>query len=146
MKHRARKHACARRPIRFVRGGRGKAPSRGLTLLELLVCSFVVALIAVSTMRALGDGRVMRERAKHRAELALLAQSELDRLRSLPMAKLAEGQQAVHREAWPQTVSAVETVRKRGDGFLEISVGMTRKSPGGDFKAALVSIHPGGRR
>ncbi len=120
--------------------------SHGMTLLEMLLCMFIISLIAVSTATVLGNGRVLREKAKHRAELALLAQSKLDRLRSKPLAQLAEGQQMVHHDEWPASVSIVETIRKRNDGFLELNISADRKSPGGDLKVVLTSIHPGGRR
>lgn len=122
------------------------AHHHGLTLLEMLLCILVVTILAVTTAQVLGDGRVLRERAKHRAELALFAQSELDRLRAAPIGQLAVGQQAIHRDAWPASVGATATIRKRSDGFLELSVRTERKSPSADFAAVLTSIHPGGRR
>src|SRR5262245_30860924 len=43
----------------------------GVTLLELLIACFILSLIAVCTAEVLGNGRMLRERAKHRNELAL---------------------------------------------------------------------------
>jgi prepilin-type N-terminal cleavage/methylation domain-containing protein len=122
------------------------AHHHGLTLLEMLLCILVVTILAVTTAKVLGDGRVLRERAKHRAELALFAQGELDRLRAVPLGQLAEGQRAVHRDGWPASVRATETIQRRGDGFLELIVRAERKSPGAEFTMVLTTIHPGGRR
>ena len=132
--------------FRFMRNPRRMTRARGLTLLEMLFCAFIMTLIAVSTSVVLGNGRVMRERARHRAELTLIAQGELDRLRGLPKAQLSEGQQPAPREDWPRSVTVIDTIQKRADGFLEIGVRAMRKSPGGDLKVVLTSLHPGGRR
>ena len=146
MKYRTRIPVCERQSTRFIRDWRGKTPDRGVTLLEMLFCAFIITLIAVATLSVMGDGRVMRERARQRAELALIAQGELDQLRCLPMAQLTDGQQTVQHEDWPQSVRVVETIRKRDDGFLELEFRAERKSPSGVLKVVLYSIHPGGRR
>lgn len=104
-------------------------PIHGVTLLEMLLAAFVMSIIAVSTAGVLGDGRVLRERARHRAELALTVQSELDRLRAQPAAQLHEGRQTVRRAEWPPSVSAEEIVRKRADGTLELNVPPAARRP-----------------
>lgn len=121
------------------------AAGRGITILELLLAAAVMAMIAVCTLAALADGRALRERAHHHAEMAIWAQGELERLRVTPLAKLTAGETAVHRNGWPAAVSAVETVRKRPDGFTELGVQLRRKNPGADILVDLVTIHPGGR-
>lgn len=121
------------------------AARRGVTLLEMLLAATVMALIAVCTLTTLSDSRALRERAHHHAEMALWAQGELERLRVTPLAKLAPKETTVHRDGWPASVSAVESVRKRPDGYTELSVHLIRKNPVTDILVDLMTIHPGGR-
>jgi hypothetical protein len=112
----------------------------------MLICVFVMSLVAVGTAAVLGEGRVLRERARQRAELALIAQGELDRLRTQPIAQLTAGWEAIRRDEWPANVSATVAIERRTDGYWQLSVQAERRSPGGDRAVALTTIHPGGRR
>ena len=123
----------------------GYLHTRGMSLLEMLIACSIFTMIVISTIAVVANGRVMRERAKDRSELALLAQGELDRLRIVPLAEAAPGEQVIRREGWPANVSVTTRIETREDGYLELNVSALRTAPAGDLAVTLTGIHPGGR-
>jgi len=115
----------------------------GITLLELLIFLAVWAIVAVATMRVLGDSRVLRSNARDRSVMALLAQGELERIRLLPPAELAEGEQTVSRPDWPSGVSATVRIDRRDDGTWLVDVSMARESFEGKPSVRLTTIRSG---
>lgn len=57
---------------------------RGVTLIEVLAVSALLAIMSVCVMRTLGEGRELRARAADRSEMAMIAQSVLDQARLDP--------------------------------------------------------------
>jgi Tfp pilus assembly protein PilX len=129
-------------PIRF----HTSSLRRGIMLLETLVYLAVWTLLAVMTMRALGDSRALRANGRDRAAMTWIAQTELDRIRQTPLKQLTAGVSTRTDRAWPQGVSATVELSRRDDGFWTIRVEVRRASVEGKLPVQLTTIHPGGRK
>lgn len=127
----------------FMRTGKGAA-RRGVTLLEMLIFVAVFALIAVSTLRVVGDARVIRSNARDRAVMVLIAQTELERLRAAPPAQRMEGTELKHSPEWPEgTQVRVETTR-HDSGMWMLDVKVNRESIEGKPSVRLTTLVSGG--
>lgn len=119
---------------------------RGVTLLEALVYIALFTLLAVGTLRALGDSRALRANGRDRAAMTWIAQTELERARRTPLQEIAAGRSMRTDPAWPQGVSATVEFTRRPDGFWTIGVEVRRASVEGKLPVRLATLHPGGRR
>lgn len=117
---------------------------KGFTLLETLIYSAVFALVAVSTLRVVGDARVVRSNARDRSVMALLAQSEMERVRSLPPDSLTEERREITSPDWPEGVLATVETRRRADGTWLLDITVRRESIEGKPSVRLTTILPGG--
>ena len=79
-------------------------PRRAMTLMEVTIAGAFFLLIILATMKVLVHARTLRAMAEDRGVLALLAQSELDRLRRTP-AELSTGESIRTDPAWQPDVS-----------------------------------------
>lgn len=119
-----------------------RAP-RGLTLLEMLIAVTIITLMAVSTCEVLGNAKVTRERARQRTELALLAQSELERMRAAPAGDMTPGESEQRPEGTPASVSLERRVTAREDGLLELEVTARRAGATGEIVCRLTTLREG---
>lgn len=111
--------------------------NRGVTLMEVLIFSAVIAVVSAMTMRAVGQGRVMRGNARDRITMAALAQGELDRARLTP-----PGPGVTQRTdpAWPVGVVAETTVMEGPEGTTAIDVRVWWKSAEGKPSVRLSTL------
>ena len=109
----------------------------GVTLLECLVFSAVMAIVAGFAMRAIGQGRMIRANAKDRLTMLAIAQSELDRAR---MAANAPGVTERSEENWLSRTMAKTTVEAGPDGTRKLSVSVTRESFEGKPEVRLATL------
>lgn len=119
--------------------------TRGLTLLECMLFCALYAILAVATMRIVGDARVVRSNARDRTRLAVIAQSELDRLRSVPAAERKVGVQTMTNAAWPQGTQVQVELKPAGTGTWNVEVRATRASIEGKPSVRLASVIAGGQ-
>ncbi len=117
---------------------------RAMTLLEVMIFSSILALTAVSTLRVMGDARVVRGNARDRSTMALIAQSEIERVRSLPADRLVAGSQAKRDPSWPEGVAATLTTTPRPDGTWLVDVRVARESLEGKAPVRLTTVVAGG--
>jgi prepilin-type N-terminal cleavage/methylation domain-containing protein len=120
-----------------------QASCRGVTLLELMVCVMLMSMLAVVTMRALGEARILRGNARDRAVMALIAQSEMERVRSLKASELTAGVQIRSDPAWPSDTTAHVELTPRDDGTWLLAVRVGRKSSEGKAPVSLTTIRSG---
>ncbi len=111
-----------------------------MTLIEVMIFCSVFALAAVSTLRVMGDSRVVRSNARDRSTMALIAQSEIERVRSLPAAGLTAGTLPRRDPSWPDGVQMTLTTTPRGDGTWLVDVRVARESLEGKPGVRLTTI------
>jgi len=114
-----------------------------VTLLEALIYCVLWAILAVATMRVLGDARILRSNARDRSVMALIAQSEIERVSSLPAEALTEGATTLQREEWPTDVTAMLDLERRDDGTWLIDIRVERDSVEGKPSVHLTTIRTG---
>jgi len=112
---------------------------RGVTLMEVLVFTAVLAIVAGFSMRAIGHGRMIRANARDRITMAAIAQSELDRAR---LERPAMGMAQRTDAAWPSGTTATTTVSPGPDGTLALEVVVERESYEGKAPVRLATLMP----
>jgi len=115
-----------------------------MTLLELLIFASAFTLLAVATMRCIGDGRVLRANARDRSLMTAIAQSELERARTMPAGELAGGRTERRDPTWPTGTAAVTEVTPRPDGTWLVDVTVSREGVEARPTVRLTTIRPGG--
>lgn len=118
--------------------------SKGFTLLECMIYCALFAMLAVGTMRVIGEARMVRSNARDRTQLALLAQGELDRIRSAPVAERKVGVQTLTKPGWPSGTQLQVELQTTTGGMLSVEVRATRSSIEGKPTVRLASLVPGG--
>ncbi len=84
---------------------------RGFTLVECLVFVAIWSSVSIASLYAIHEASLMRGAATQRAELAAVAQSELEYARALPSAELKPGAQIrVAADWWPANTSCTVTL------------------------------------
>lgn len=109
----------------------------GVTLLECLVFSAVMAIVSGFAMRAIGQGRMIRSNARDRLTMLAIAQSELDRAR---MEANAPGVTERSEENWPSGTVAKTTVASGPGRTRQIFVSVTRESFEGKPEVRLATL------
>ena len=127
--------------IRFYRA---RSACRGLTLLETLFYAAIWTVLALATMRVVGDSRTLRAKARDRATMVLIAQNELERARFSPAADLKAGKTERVDPDWPRGIKATVEMSERGDGTWLVDVIVTRQSVEGKPQVRLATVRPGG--
>jgi len=117
---------------------------RGVTLLEMVIYCMLLSMVAVFTMRAVSEARVLRSQARDRNVMAAIAQGEVERVRAVPASRLAEGTETRTDPGWPGGVRALVTLEKRADGAWLIDVQVERESAEGRTPVRLATIRKGG--
>jgi type II secretion system protein I len=116
---------------------------RGFTLLECLIYCALFSMLAVGTMRVVGESRLVRSNARDRTQLAVIAQTELDRLRTEPAANRKPGVQKLSRPEWPKgTQLEIETKGADG-GLLHVEIRARRESIEGKPTVNLATVIAG---
>ena len=116
----------------------------GVTLIEPLVFVALFAIVSAFTMQALGNSRMLRSNARDRLTMTLIAQSELERIRSLPAAELAEGEDVRSDPQWPSGVAAIVRLAEMDGGHWAVDVEVSRESLEGKPTIRLATIRRGG--
>jgi len=102
--------------------------ARGFTLFEAMIYGALLAMIAVSTMAALGRSAVVRGMARTRSELLVIAQEELDRLRAPEETEaLAPGSFDVTSDDWPDGTALEVTITESESDLLLLHVEVSRR-------------------
>ncbi|MEQ8819709.1 MAG: hypothetical protein RLY93_05650 [Sumerlaeia bacterium] len=114
---------------------------RAVTLLETMIAVFLLTLIVGFTMRSLGQSSVLRARAAQRAELALVAQTELDRLRREPDA-LTSGTRTLQDPAWTAGTTVAAAAEPQSPGVWRLEVSASRATIEGLAPVRLVTLIP----
>ena len=84
------------------------------------------ATVSISTMWAIRQSTITRGDARAAANLALIAQTELERARMLPVTELQSGAQVVTRDGWPTGTSCTLTLTPRGPATWTLDVTVER--------------------
>lgn len=118
---------------------------RGVTLLEMMIAGSLLLMVALFTMRTLGQARILRGNAAMQHTMLLLAQEELDRLRMLSVSDMAAGIEEIRHDNWPEKVKATVTIAEREDGTWLLDVVVGRPTIEGLQPVRLTTIRQGGR-
>jgi len=117
---------------------------RGFTLLECLIVIMMGSLLAVGTLRVIGDARMVRSNARDRLMLATLTQSELDKLRA-ERPTLQHGTRDLRNlEGYPEDVELRIAVEPHTSGTLYVEMLATRRSIEGKPTVRLTTLVPAG--
>lgn len=117
----------------------------GFTLLECLIYCALMSLLAVGTMRAIGDARMIRSNARDRTPLAIIAQSELERLRSEPPGARKAGTEKLTKPEWPRGTRVEVQTTELTSGTWTVEVRAARESIEGKPTVRLASVVGGAR-
>lgn len=112
----------------------------GLTLLEVTVYGSVFLFLVLCTMKALGDARGLRGRARDRAALALYVSTELDRARAT--STTLTGVYTLRPPAELGDTSATLVIRRRSPALAEISVAASRAGVYGSNDVSMTTLAP----
>jgi hypothetical protein len=116
--------------------------AQAFTLLELLVYCSLWTVLALTTMRVIGEARVVRANARDRSILTLIAQDELERLRSIPTSQLSEGVTTRSLSTWPRGTEARIEIHGGPQQTLELDVQVSRVSIEGKPSVQLTTLRP----
>jgi len=116
----------------------------GVTLLELLIFCALFLFVTVFIFEALALGRSTRGRARDRATMLLIAQSQLEQLRAAPAATIVQGTRTVTDPAWPRGMSVEERITTRPDGLVELDVETRLDTLKGANPVRLTTLRRGG--
>ena len=119
-----------------------KRRNSGITLLELLAYSALFILAATATMRALAESRELQGRARDKVDLLLITQTEMDRLRHMPVGELEEGKVVYTKDLWPAGTQLAVEIKKHDDATWLVDLQATRESVEGKPSARLTTILP----
>ena len=111
---------------------------RGLTLTETIIAVMIMSMMAVFTLKSLGHSRLLRGYARDRAEMALLAQTELDRVRRAE--KLAPG---ITTTSVDRDTTATATITASVQGLMQVEVLVERVRSEGRYATSLVALEGG---
>lgn len=112
----------------------------GFTLVECLAFVAIWASVGITSLWAVRHASQARGDARHAAELALIAQSELERARALPAAQLTEGAHPRTNDAWPMGTSCTLTVARRPLGAWTLDVAVGREGARSIKPVRLVTV------
>jgi len=115
----------------------------GLTLVECLVFISIWAAVGMSTMMAIQRAAVTRGRASQRANLALIAQSELEKVRAIPAAELSAGSFSRTETDWPPHTSCTVTLAPHSAKTWKVDVLVERQTAHETRPVRLVSYRRG---
>ena len=108
-----------------------------LTALAIAL-SAILAMIAVSTMAVLGRSAVVRGMARTRSELLVIAQQELDRLRTPgERTTLSPGSFDVLNDDWPAGTRLQVSVKEADDDLFLLRVEASRRTGEGVRSVSL---------
>ncbi len=120
--------------------------AKGVTLLEAIIAFTLLTVIALFTMRAVGQGRIVRGNARAQHELLLLAQEELERVRAIPATELQAGEAEHQDSSWPSTVTSKVLLEKQAGGTWLVDVTLFRETIEGLPPVRLTTIRRGGEQ
>ena len=110
----------------------------GITLIETLVVVLLATMLALMTMRSLAVSRELGGKARERAEVAILAQRELDAVLAAPSLVSLPAEWRVVCPG-PAT-SATLTLASRGGSITEVGVSLRRVNLEGELEVSLATL------
>lgn len=111
---------------------------RGLTLVEAIIAVSIMSMMAVFTLKSLGHSRLLRGYARDRAEMVLLAQTELDRVRRTETLEPGITTTSVDRDT-----TATATITASVHGLMQVEVLVERVRSEGRYATSLVALEGG---
>lgn len=118
---------------------------RGLSLIEVLITTLLLAIVTVATLRVIGESRIVRSAAAIRTELTVMAQSALNKARLAPVEELSIGESPIEfPPESPPGMTGVLMVKELDSGHLEIDVRIQRDTQNGAPPVRLTTIRRGG--
>lgn len=114
--------------------------NRGLTLIEVIVAISLLAIISVWTMEVIGNGRALQGRARDKADLLFVVQSELDRLRVDTSSWQAGEYDIQEKSDWPSETKVTSLITDWGDGIFLLEIEATRESADGFVASRLATL------
>ncbi len=122
-----------------------RSRSRGLTLVECLVFVVIWSSVSIASLWAIQEASLMRGKASQRAELAAVAQSELEQARALPAADLRPGPQIrPAADWWPAGTSCTVTLTPQSPAAWLVDVQVDRATTRGLRPVRLTSVRRAG--
>lgn len=114
---------------------------RGFTLVECLVFVAIWSSVSIASLYAIHEASLMRGAASQRAELAAVAQSELEHARALPAAELKAGAQLrAAADWWPAETNCTVTLTPRSEAAWLVDVQVDRATARGLRPVRLTSV------
>ncbi len=113
-------------------------PHSGITLTETLVIVCLAMLLALMTMRCLIVSRELGGKGRQRAQVAILAQRELDAVLAAPSLASLPAEWLVDCPG-PAT-SATLTLSPRSHGITEVAVAVRRVNLEGEVEVSLATL------
>lgn len=117
--------------------------TRGISLVEVIFFVAIMTTVAVFTMRSLGQARAVRARAADRAQMALAAQTELDRVRRIPAPELNDGSTTQSLPQLGEASQMVTSLARRDDGNWGVEVSVMLDTIEGNAPVQLSTIRQG---
>lgn len=106
--------------------GRTYSSQRGVTLVEAMVFVSIWASVAGTTLYAIQQAAMTRGQAQQAAELALIAQSELEHARAIPAGELRAGTTDISNPTWPAGTSCTLTLAPHSAKTWQVNVEVGR--------------------
>lgn len=114
--------------------------TRGLTIIEMLVVSALMAIALVAVLRAISASTNLENRSEVTLRLSLLANAEMERVKTLRYEELTEGTRALEKLSNPNDQGQV-TIRSLNNGNMkEITITMTHTTAKGFQPVQLVTM------
>jgi len=110
---------------------------------ECLVFISIWAAVGISTIAGVQCAAMTRGRASQRAVLALIAQSELERVRAMPASELSVGAFARTGTDWPANTSCTVTLALHSAKTWKVDVLVERQTARETRPVRLVSYRRG---
>lgn len=117
----------------------------GFTVIECLVFVAIWSSVCITSMWAIHEAGLMRSNAAMRAEMALVAQSELEHARAIPAASITEGAKVqTPADWWPENTSCTITMSPRSSKTWTVDVQVQRQTQRGLKPVRLTTIRSAG--
>jgi len=111
---------------------------RGMTLVEAVIAISIMSMMAIFTLQSLGHSRLLRGYARDRADMILLAQSELDRVR-----RADNLQPGITTNSPDRDTTVTATITAAVHGLMQVDVLVERVRSEGRYATSLVALHGG---
>jgi prepilin-type N-terminal cleavage/methylation domain-containing protein len=114
--------------------------TRGLTLIEMLVVSVLMAVALVAVMRVISASANLENRSQVTLRLSLRANAEMERLKTLPYEELTGGTRELENLPGANDRGEVTIRSLHNDTMKEITITMTHTAAKGFRPIRLVTL------